>query len=138
MVHSHTVHLALGALLSPCTMCGTGAYGCDSGSYKINDSAERPGCASKWCDPDTPWQTYAEESYGRLTYDPLMRGPCGFQPVSPGTWRPEDLKTMLELHNQFGKRYRKPRWHAGCTCALPARSQTDSPWDSPCPIHGPI
>ena len=25
MVHSHTVHLPLGALLSPCTMCGTGA-----------------------------------------------------------------------------------------------------------------
>ena len=24
MVHSHTVHLPLGALLSPCTMCGTG------------------------------------------------------------------------------------------------------------------
>ena len=26
MVHSHTVHLPLGALLSPCTMCGTGKY----------------------------------------------------------------------------------------------------------------
>ena len=26
MVHSHTVHLALGALLSPCTMCDTGEY----------------------------------------------------------------------------------------------------------------
>ena len=25
MVHSHTVHLPLGALLSPCTMCGTGS-----------------------------------------------------------------------------------------------------------------
>ena len=25
MVHSHSVHLPLGALLSPCTMCGTGA-----------------------------------------------------------------------------------------------------------------
>ena len=25
MVHSHTVHLALGALLSACTMCGTGS-----------------------------------------------------------------------------------------------------------------
>ena len=25
MLHSHAVHLALGALLSPCTMCGTGA-----------------------------------------------------------------------------------------------------------------
>ena len=24
MAHSHTVHLALGALLSACTMCGTG------------------------------------------------------------------------------------------------------------------
>ena len=24
MVHSHTVHLPLGALLSPCTVCGTG------------------------------------------------------------------------------------------------------------------
>ena len=24
MVHSHTVHLPLGALLSPCTMCSTG------------------------------------------------------------------------------------------------------------------
>ena len=27
MVHPHTVHLALGALLSPCTMCG---YRCES------------------------------------------------------------------------------------------------------------
>ena len=26
MVHSHTVHLPLGALLSTCTMCGTGEY----------------------------------------------------------------------------------------------------------------
>ena len=26
MVHSHTVHLPLGALLSPCTMCGTGEW----------------------------------------------------------------------------------------------------------------
>ena len=25
MLHSHTVHLPLGALLSPCTMCGAGA-----------------------------------------------------------------------------------------------------------------
>ena len=25
MLHAHTVHLPLGALLSPCTMCGTGA-----------------------------------------------------------------------------------------------------------------
>ena len=25
MVHYHTVHLPLGALLSPCTMCGTGS-----------------------------------------------------------------------------------------------------------------
>ena len=25
MVHCHTVHLPLGALLSPCAMCGTGA-----------------------------------------------------------------------------------------------------------------
>ena len=24
MVHSHTVHLPLGALLTPCSMCGTG------------------------------------------------------------------------------------------------------------------
>ena len=24
MVHCHTVHLPIGALLSPCTMCGTG------------------------------------------------------------------------------------------------------------------
>ena len=26
MVHCHTVHLPLGALLSPCTMCGTGMH----------------------------------------------------------------------------------------------------------------
>ena len=27
MVHAHTVHLPLGALLTPCTMCGTGGLG---------------------------------------------------------------------------------------------------------------
>ena len=29
MVHCHTVHLPLGALLIPCTMCGTGRYSAD-------------------------------------------------------------------------------------------------------------
>ena len=27
MMHAHTAHLALGALLIPCTMCGTGPLG---------------------------------------------------------------------------------------------------------------
>ena len=32
MVHSHAVHLPLGALLSPCTVCGTGK---DAGLGKL-------------------------------------------------------------------------------------------------------
>ena len=33
MVHSHTVHLPRGALLSPCAMCGTGHKRCNYDSH---------------------------------------------------------------------------------------------------------
>ena len=41
MVHCHTVHLPLGALLSPCTMCGTGTAKGKTGA-DANSAALKP------------------------------------------------------------------------------------------------
>ena len=70
MVHSHTVHLPLGALLTTCTMCGTGIYPplcahkdhehCKDG----NCGAERRGSASKYCNTDRAWA----DKFGWGTY----------------------------------------------------------------------
>ena len=45
MTHSHAVHLPLGALLSPCTACGTGGYT----YYHIWQALVCVGTTANWC-----------------------------------------------------------------------------------------
>ena len=53
MVHSHTVHLPLGALLSPCTMCGTGKEYGAMGFEEYTQTKVITGCDSGFA-----WQWY--------------------------------------------------------------------------------
>ena len=52
-MHAHTVHLALGALLIPCTVCGTGDHPLYPGDDVRFVPAEHGNCSSA-DDPDPP------------------------------------------------------------------------------------
>ena len=71
MVHSHTVHLQLSALLTPCTMCGTGVHSATGVHWdaSLTEAIQRARHGVPW-DPKKPSRTtqYVAQAY----VDPLL------------------------------------------------------------------
>lgn len=65
----------------------------------LNGGPNGDGCPAAWCHPHM---------------EPEANGYCGFWGAPPNhAWRPEDMETLLKLHEEHGVQYTRPGYHSG-------------------------